>query len=247
MSSTKQEINKPNPIETPRYTLAEVVRYLHIPIWAALSFRGIDCYYKGWPHPGDLLTQAPEDDVIEHLASETKFPRLSFQEFATLFVCSSLLQLKQFDWHPYPLMDVWNSVNKEEKLRTLPFSAGFLETLLKSVAGVLRLPDEDQALAEKYARIYADRVEVEEGLAVRLYPFSRKPSLEAPRAIQINPRKRFGQPNVVGTGVTTDVLWDRFQAGDSVALLADDYEIEADLVEEAIRYESEKPCVWPWP
>jgi uncharacterized protein (DUF433 family) len=56
--------------------------------------------------------------------------------------------------------------------------------------------------------------------------------------IEINPQIRFGRPTVAGKGVPTDVIFERFRAGDSSAELADDYDVTTSEVDEAIRYET---------
>lgn len=86
------------------------------------------------------------------------------------------------------------------------------------------------------------RVERDErGLAIRLYPFSRRPALPAlddsPRLVVIDPRVGFGRPVLVGTGVTTATIAERFDAGESLEALAADYDRPASEIEEAIRCE----------
>lgn len=81
----------------------------------------------------------------------------------------------------------------------------------------------------------------ERGLAVRLYPFSRRPALpvldDSPRLVVIDPSIGFGRPVLVGTGVTTATIAERFDAGDSIEALAADYDRPASQIEEAIRCE----------
>lgn len=83
----------------------------------------------------------------------------------------------------------------------------------------------------------------EHGLAIRLYPFSRRPSpvaqalAESPRLIVIDPRIGFGRPVLSGTGVTTLSIAERFDAGESIEALATDYSRPREEIEEAIRCE----------
>lgn len=77
-----------------------------------------------------------------------------------------------------------------------------------------------------------------QGQPIRLFPFTT-PSIENdPRAVVIDPRVQFGRPCLSGTGIPTDVLHERFQAGESIGGIAADYEVEPQHVEAAIRYES---------
>jgi len=81
------------------------------------------------------------------------------------------------------------------------------------------------------------------GLAVRLYPFSRRPTVtlaalnESPRAVVIDPHMAFGRPVLVGTGVTTFSIAERFDAGESLEELAADYGRSLSEIQEAIRCE----------
>jgi uncharacterized protein (DUF433 family) len=82
------------------------------------------------------------------------------------------------------------------------------------------------------------------GLAIRLYPFSRRPTLtpagvleESPRSVVIDPRVAFGRPVLVGTGITTLSIAERFDAGEEVEDLAADYGRLPREIFEAIRCE----------
>ncbi len=58
----------------------------------------------------------------------------------------------------------------------------------------------------------------------------------ASRWIVIDPAVQGGHPTIVGTRITVSILAERFAAGDSVRLLAEDYDLETEAVEEALRY-----------
>ena len=88
----------------------------------------------------------------------------------------------------------------------------------------------------------------ERGLAVRLYPFSRRPTVvapehtlpllkDSPRLVVIDPRVGFGRPVLAGTGITTLTIAERFDAGESIEELAADYGRSREEIEEAIRCE----------
>ena len=85
-----------------------------------------------------------------------------------------------------------------------------------------------------------DRIErASKGNPVRLFPFSRPPALPIPQptAIVIDPRVAFGRPIVRTAGVRTEVIYDRFGAGDSPAEMAEDYGVSQEEILEALRYE----------
>ena len=75
------------------------------------------------------------------------------------------------------------------------------------------------------------------GLAIRLYPFTRKRGLDEPKNIVIDPYLAFGRPAVVGTGIATNIVAERYKAGESIDELAEDYGCERPQIEEAVRCE----------
>jgi uncharacterized protein (DUF433 family) len=61
----------------------------------------------------------------------------------------------------------------------------------------------------------------------------RVDGMESP--IRIDPRVAFGSPHV--NGIATWVLRDRWKSGESIADIAEDYELSSDLVTAALRFE----------
>lgn len=91
-----------------------------------------------------------------------------------------------------------------------------------------------KALLEAHLR----RIERDaKGVALRLYPFTRKRSGEEPRVVVIDPYVSFGRPVLVGTGIATSVVAERYKAGESVEELCSDYGRKRLEIEEAIRCE----------
>lgn len=85
---------------------------------------------------------------------------------------------------------------------------------------------------------HLERIEPDDtGLAIKLYPFTRSYEENNPRIVVIDPRIAFGRIVIAGTGIATDVLAERYEAGDSIDELAYDYEVDRLAIEEAIRYE----------
>ncbi|HYM61835.1 MAG TPA: DUF433 domain-containing protein [Thermoanaerobaculia bacterium] len=74
---------------------------------------------------------------------------------------------------------------------------------------------------------------------VKLYPFITKRRLpDSPPVVEVKPRVSFGRPVVRGTGVPTAVVAQRFDAGESIAKLAEEYDRTPEEIEQVIRYES---------
>lgn len=86
---------------------------------------------------------------------------------------------------------------------------------------------------------HLERIEPDDsGLAIKLYPFTRSHEADNPRLVVIDPRIAFGRLTLAGTGIATNILKERFQAGDSMEELAEDYDCAFSSIEEAIRCES---------
>lgn len=74
---------------------------------------------------------------------------------------------------------------------------------------------------------------------VRLFPVPAYagPPEQAPRQVAIDPSVRFGRPILVEAGVTTEVIADRFRAGDTIDELAADFDVPSSAIEEALRFQ----------
>ena len=55
--------------------------------------------------------------------------------------------------------------------------------------------------------------------------------------VVIDPRLSAGRPVIAGTGLTTQIVAERYKAGESIGELARDYERGNEEIEEAIRCE----------
>lgn len=77
-----------------------------------------------------------------------------------------------------------------------------------------------------------------QGVPVKLFLFpSRSERRDRKPPIVIDPRVSFGQPVLAGTGIRTSVLAQRFDAGDTIPQLAEDYGRPSEQIEEALRFE----------
>ena len=91
---------------------------------------------------------------------------------------------------------------------------------------------------KKALNAHLERIEPDDsGLAIKLYPFTRSHEAENPRLIVIDPRIAFGRLAIAETGIPTDILKERYWAGDSIEELAEDYDCDRLAIEEAIRCE----------
>ncbi len=73
------------------------------------------------------------------------------------------------------------------------------------------------------------------GLIERIYPWMK--TLDEPKRIEIDPRRAFGRPVVIGTRVPADELAERFAAGDGLEEIAREFRMEPSLVEGVLQWE----------
>jgi uncharacterized protein (DUF433 family) len=95
-----------------------------------------------------------------------------------------------------------------------------------------------QLAVRELLQAHLKRIERDErGIPIKLYPFTRFGSADEPKNIVIDPFISFGKAVITGTGVSTDIVAERFKAGESAEELASDYGCAREKIEEAIRCE----------
>ena len=72
---------------------------------------------------------------------------------------------------------------------------------------------------------------------IRLYPYLSTEMSDNVRPIAIDPAVAFGRPIVARRGITTAILVERYDAGESLAEVAADYDLTESEVRQAIVYE----------
>lgn len=121
----------------------------------------------------------------------------------------------------------------EEKLKTDNINL-FIERFGK----LINLSAHGQLAIREILRDHLRRIEHDsDGLAIRLYPFTRSKGTNDPKVVVIDPHISFGKPVLAGTGVPTAIVTERYKAGESVDELAQDYGLSRLQIEEALRYE----------
>jgi uncharacterized protein (DUF433 family) len=88
---------------------------------------------------------------------------------------------------------------------------------------------------------YLRRIERDEkGWPIRLYPIRMNwpgdVAQDPPKVVVIDPAVSSGRPVVNGTGVMAEVIVGRFNTGEGIESIAEDYGLKVSQIEEAIRY-----------
>lgn len=218
-----------DPRRLPAYTFADAGRLLTV---NASTIRN---WARGHEHFRPVLTM-PDDDSHD---------AVSFFNLIEIFVLDELRRRHRFslqqlrrsiaymrDTFPeatYPLAEVDLFVSNNELFGRYESSA------------LINISRGGQFALEEVLRDLLQRVEKGpsgEGI-IKLYPFiTKQRTPDSPRVVEVNPKVRFGRPVIAGTGVPTTVVAQRFDAGESIAKLAEEYERTPEEIEQVVRYES---------
>lgn len=215
--------------DQPAYALAEASRYLKLP---AATLRS---WVVGRPYP--------KGDGVSHSRPLIHPPKkqpllLTFWNLIEAHVLRSLRTE-----HGVSIKAVREALKYAEKSenierlllrKDLETDAGKL--FLKKYGELIELSGSGQLAMRKVFEEHLKRVDWDEWqFPVRLYPFvSGDPER---RPIAIDPKIAFGRPIVLRAGVSTGVIAERLDAGETVADLTDDYGLTVEEVEQAVLYE----------
>jgi len=135
---------------------------------------------------------------------------------------------------------VRQELNSDRPLLDKEFQTNGLDLFLEQSGQLVNVSRHGQtALRGEFERALSRVERNQRGSPIRLFPFTRIPgrSPEQPTIVAIDPRIAFGRPVVAKARVATEVIADRFGAGDSPAEMAKDYGVGEEEILEALRYE----------
>lgn len=235
MGITKEDIKSiyagRDPRELPAYTLGEASHYLRIPRATLRSWVAGRWYptEKGKKFFRPIITlpekkkkllsfvNLVEAHVLDAIRREHHIPLPK--------VRTALRYLKtQFD-SECPLADEW-------------FETDGLHLFVEKYGQLINITEMGQLAMKKILKAHLRRIERDpHGLAIRLFPFTRKRQMDEPKVVVIDPYISFGRATLSGTGIATAVIAERYKAGESIDELAQDYGRHRPEIEEAIRCE----------
>ena len=209
--------------DEPAYTLVDAARFLHLP-YSTLRYwvRGKDRHEPVIPADGGEYLSFRNLVEAHVLRGLRRGKDLSLPEIRRIVaVLARELDVARPLAHP--------------KLRIHGS-----RILFESGAALIEtLPLGQMVLREVFAA-HLERIAFEREIAVTIYPFVRvhtgPPEGTEPRIVRIDPRVQYGRP-FVAEGIRTEVVGSRFEAGDTIGELAEDYGCPTEHIEEAIRYE----------
>lgn len=219
-----------DPVDLAAYSIQETARLLRV------SPSTVRAWTLGQPyeHRGERRVFRP---VIE-IADRTE-RSLSFRNLVELHVLASIRRQ-----YGVSLQNVRRAVEfMRKQLRSdHPLASHRMLTdgkdlLVRHAGEILNVSRAGQVEMD-IVSAFLDRIEfTRDGALLRLFPFTTESILHDARTVVIDPRIQYGRPCIAGTGVPTDVVAQRFFAGEGMESLAADYGIPQQQIEDAIRYE----------
>lgn len=224
---------KQDPRELPAYGTTEAAHYLRMPK-ATLRSWVVGRYYptEGGRRFFEPIIVLPDKDRS----------LLSFMNLVEVHVLDAIRRE-----HEIPLPKVRRALDyltaqfpSKHPLADQTFETDGLDLFIQKFHQLINISQRGQLAMRSLLQAHLRRVERDpKGVPVRLFPFTRKRQPDEPRVVVIDPYVSFGRPVLVGTGIATVVIAERYKAGESVDDLADDYGRPRDEIEEAIRCELE--------
>lgn len=220
-----------DPRAIPNYGIPEAAHYLRMPVTT------VRAWFLGQHY--ESLAGARHFRPIIKLA-QRKPPLLSFMNLVEAHVLDAIRHE-----HGIPLQKVRRALDyvvrdfgTEHPLARQQFETDGVNLFIQKLNELINVTEEGQLAIRELLAAHLRRIEHDEaGLAIRLFPFTRPSHLDQPKTIVIDPHMSFGRPVLSGTGVATIMIAERYAAGDSIALLADDYGRHSSDIEEAVRCE----------
>ena len=219
-------------LDVPAYTVAEAAHYLQIPTTTLRS------WVKGRSYPLKPERSGFFEPIIQLPDEEERL--LSFTNLVEAHVLDAIrrehgVQLQKVR---YAVCYMQKRMNVEHPLAFQSMVTDGVDLFVQRYAELINVSRDGQLAMGAILDAYLRRVDWDEtGFAIRLYPFTRKRELDEPRVVVIDPEVSFGKPVLVGTGIPTSTVAERYKAGESVDDLAQDYDLERAKIEEAIRCE----------
>lgn len=223
----KYRLTKNDPRALPTYTITEVARYLTVPpatirYWSV----GRDGY-------------APLIEVPVHTPT-----LLSFLNLTELHVLSTIRRT-HFVKMPsirsaidYLVRNAKSAVDKHHPLISRDLETDGLDLFIHEYGQLINVSKSGQIamreiISGALKRIHRDPA----GIPIKLFPYTRSALKGTPTRVTIDPTISAGRPVIAGTGLTTELIAERYKAGESILDLAKDYERTEEDIEEAIRCE----------
>jgi uncharacterized protein (DUF433 family) len=217
--------------EIPTYTFTEAAHYLRVPLGTLRSWLfGYGYRIKaGVSRSKPLINIAGRDPSL-----------LSFYNLVEAHVLSALRRK-----HGTSMQKVRQALDYlQEKHRSAHplahkwFYTDGVDIFVSEYDRIESITQHGQLAMRELLERYLTRIDWDDQkFAVRLFPFTSDSPTPDIRLVVIDPMVSYGRPVITGSGIPTSIIAERFQAGESMEILRDDYGRTAQEIEEALRCE----------
>jgi uncharacterized protein (DUF433 family) len=226
-----------SPLHEPAYGAAEVARMLALPLGTVKAWSFGHDYRHRDGKPKRFIKLIDIADPARRL--------LSFANVCELHVLAAIRRNHRISMPVVreSLDFVTRELHEPRPLIASQFLTNGLDLFVKHAGQLLNTSQQgQQALRGDFEQALTRIERNREGMPVRLFPYSRTTSSlrDQPSSIVIDPQLAFGRPALARAGITTEVIADRYLAGDSEDEMAGDYGVEPTDIREAIRFELEQ-------
>ena len=224
---TGRQSKSKDPRELPAYTISEAAHYLAVP---AATIR----YWSMGRDQYKPLIQVPR-----HVPT-----LLSFLNLTELHVLAAVRREHEVKMPSirkailYLAGHAKGTMDKRHPLISHELETDGLDLFIEQYGQLINISQAGQIAMRQIISAALHRIDRDPaGVPVKLYPFTRSDIEDTPAIIVIDPRLSAGRPVIAGTGLATQLIAERYKAGESITDLAYDYEREHAEIEEAIRCE----------
>jgi uncharacterized protein (DUF433 family) len=221
--------------DIPAYSVADASHYLIIP----------EATVRSWVQGGRYrVAQGLRrfKPVIARPSQDS--PLLSFFNLAEAHVLRSLRTT-----HGLTLRHIRQALDYVRKTFGWPrpliqqeFQTDGVSLFVERLGRLIDATAQGQTVMRQIVDAHLQRLEWEDRVVARLYPFTKSTELDSPKTVLIDPRFSFGRPMLRESRVATAVIAERYKAGESVDELAHDYDCTRLEIEEAVRCELRVPA-----
>ena len=221
---TRQGISRTtDPREMPAYTVPEAAHYLGLPASTVRYWSAGRNSYKA------LITTAEKHPII-----------LSFLNLVELHLLAAIRREHKVSMPSVrsAIGYLKNRYNSSHPLLVKELETDGLDIFISNYGQLINISKDGQTAMRHVMEAALKRIERDNNnIPIKLYPFTRANIENAPSVIMIDPAISGGRPVIVGTGLATEIIAERYKAGESISELAYDYGRQEEEIEEAIRCE----------
>jgi uncharacterized protein (DUF433 family) len=212
--------------EEPAYGVSEAAIYLKVP------YQTLRYWLTGFKKMPPMVQPVESDPVrlsfLNLLECHVLAGMRKVYDLKLPKVRSGLKHLRERDSNPHPLI-------------SRAFLTDHKDLFIEEFGSIINVSQHGQVGLD-FSRIHLERVKTDSKGMFRFFPFVGQPSPAEPELIEINPMIGFGKPVIAGTGISTAIIASRFNARESIADLAAEYDCPSQKIEEAIRWERALPA-----